>query len=89
MLCVTKKKKIVDNKKKSISSLHNRIDWSDWTTDGRWTILAMLSYLSDLDSENYVLGSQGTVTNLPVFIQNILNCVPKTNEAVTGLEQHD
>uniref|UniRef100_A0A9J7YF99 Ras-related protein Rab-6B n=1 Tax=Cyprinus carpio carpio TaxID=630221 RepID=A0A9J7YF99_CYPCA len=37
------------------------------------------------------LGEQsvyGTVTGLPVFIQNILNCVPKTNEAFTGLEQH-
>uniref|UniRef100_A0A9J7ZIA3 Family with sequence similarity 131 member Aa n=1 Tax=Cyprinus carpio carpio TaxID=630221 RepID=A0A9J7ZIA3_CYPCA len=31
----------------------------------------------------------GTVTGLPVFIQNILNCVPKTNEAFTGLEQHE
>ncbi len=30
----------------------------------------------------------GTVTNLPVFIQTILNCVPKTNKAFTGLEQH-
>ncbi len=25
---------------------------------------------------------------LPVFIQNILNCVPKTNKAFTGLERH-
>ncbi len=29
-----------------------------------------------------------TVTSLPVFIQNILNCVPKTNKAFTGLERH-
>ncbi len=28
------------------------------------------------------------LTNLLVFIQNILNCVPKTNEAFTGLERH-
>ncbi len=34
----------------------------------------------DLDSENY-FAVNGTVTNLPVFIQNILNCVPKTNKA--------
>ncbi len=34
------------------------------------------------------LAVNGTVTSLPVFIQNILNCVPKTNEAFTGLEQH-
>ncbi len=26
-------------------------------------------------------------TSLPVFIQNILNCVRKTNEAFTGLER--
>ncbi len=40
-----------------------------------------------LDSVIY-LAVNGTVTSLPVFIQNILNCVPKTNEAFTGLEQH-
>uniref|UniRef100_A0A9J7XI29 Stathmin-like 3 n=1 Tax=Cyprinus carpio carpio TaxID=630221 RepID=A0A9J7XI29_CYPCA len=34
------------------------------------------------------LAIYGTVTSLPVFIQNILNCVPKTDEAFTGLEQH-
>uniref|UniRef100_A0A8C1YN46 Ependymin-like 1 n=1 Tax=Cyprinus carpio TaxID=7962 RepID=A0A8C1YN46_CYPCA len=28
----------------------------------------------------------GTVSSLPVFIQNILNCVLKTNKAFTGLE---
>ncbi len=36
----------------------------------------------------YYLAVNGTVTSLPVFIQNILNCVPKTNEAFTGLERH-
>ncbi len=34
------------------------------------------------------LAVNGTVTNLPVFIQNILNCVRKTNKAFTGLDQH-
>ncbi len=34
------------------------------------------------------LAVNGTVTRLPVLIQNILNCVPKTNEALTGLEGH-
>ncbi len=34
------------------------------------------------------LAVNGTVTNLPVFIQNILNCVLKTNKAFTGLERH-
>ncbi len=32
-----------------------------------------------IDSAIY-LAVNGTVTNLPVFIQNILNCVPKTNK---------
>ncbi len=34
------------------------------------------------------LAVNGTVTRLPVFIQTILNCVPKTNEDFTGLERH-
>ncbi len=41
----------------------------------------------DLDSAIYY-AVNGTVTSLPVFIQNILNCVPKTNEAFTSLERH-
>ncbi len=41
----------------------------------------------DLDSAIY-LAVNGTVTSLPVFIQNILNCVLKTNEAFTGSERH-
>ncbi len=41
----------------------------------------------DLDSVIY-LAVNGAVTSLPVFVQNILNCVPKTNEASTGLERH-
>ncbi len=40
-----------------------------------------------IDSVIY-LAVNGTVTNLTVLIQNILNCVPKMNEAFTGLEQH-
>ncbi len=40
-----------------------------------------------LDSVIY-LAVNGTVTSLPVFIQNILNCVPGTNKAFTGLERH-
>ncbi len=34
------------------------------------------------------LAVNGTVTSLMVFIQNILNCVPKKNKAFTGLERH-
>ncbi len=41
-----------------------------------------------LDSVNW-LAVNGTVTSLPVLIQNILNCVQKANEAFTGLERHD
>ncbi len=40
-----------------------------------------------LDSVIY-LAVNGTVKSLPVFIQNILNCVLKTNEDFTGLERH-
>ncbi len=42
---------------------------------------------TDVDSAIYY-AVNGTVTSLPVFIQNILNCVLKTNEAFTGLERH-
>ncbi len=40
-----------------------------------------------LDSVNS-LAVNGTVTNLPAFIQNILNCVQKTNEAFMGLVRY-
>ncbi len=45
------------------------------------------STVMGLDSVIY-LAVNGTVTSLPVFIQNTLNCVPKTNKAFTGLERH-
>ncbi len=41
----------------------------------------------DLNSGIY-LAVDGTVTSLPVFIWNILNCVPKTNQAFMELERH-
>ncbi len=41
----------------------------------------------DLDSAIY-LAVNGTFTSLPVFIQNILICVLKTNEAFSGSERH-
>ncbi len=37
----------------------------------------------DLDSAIYY-AVNGTVTSLQVFIQNILSCIPKTNESLTG-----
>ncbi len=40
-----------------------------------------------LDSVIY-LAVNGTVTSLSVFIQNILNCVLRTNKAFTDLERH-
>ncbi len=39
----------------------------------------------DLDSVIY-LAVNGTVSSIPVFIQDILNCFQKTNKAFTGLE---
>ncbi len=41
----------------------------------------------DLDSVIY-LTVNGTVTSLPVFVQNILNCALKRNEAFTGSERN-
>ncbi len=41
----------------------------------------------NLDSVIY-LAVNGTVTSVPVFIQDILNCAPKTNKAFMGLERH-
>ncbi len=43
---------------------------------------------ADLDTAIYYAVS-GTVTSLPVFIQNILNCVQKTNKAFTSLERRE
>ncbi len=34
------------------------------------------------------LAVNGTITSLPVFIQNILKCVLKMNEAFMGLDRH-
>ncbi len=36
----------------------------------------------------FYLAVSWIVTSLPVFIQNILSCAPKTNEAFTGLKRH-
>ncbi len=47
---------------------------------------AFQSFLN-LNSVIY-LAVNGTVTGLPVFIYNILNCVPKTNKAFMELERH-
>ncbi len=41
----------------------------------------------DLDSVIY-LAVNGRVTNLPVLLQNILNCVLQTDKAFKGSEQH-
>ncbi len=55
-----------------------------WQTD--YSDNALHTFLS-LDSVIY-LAVNGTVTSLPVFIQNILHFVPKTNKAFMGLERH-
>ncbi len=44
-------------------------------------------YFLGFDSVLY-LAVNGTVTSLPILIHNNLNCVPKMNEAFTGLERH-
>ncbi len=50
----------------------------DYSDDGFYTFLC-------LDSV-HCLAVNGTVTSIPVFSQIILNCVPKTNKAFTGLD---
>ncbi len=73
-LCVHRMQKV-------FSSLHKiQIEPLDYFDDVFYTFLC-------LDSVIY-LAVNGTVTSLPVFIQNILNCVPRTNKAFTGLERH-
>ncbi len=52
----------------------------DYSDDAFYTFM-------DLDRAIY-FAVNGTVTNLPVFIQNILNCVPKMNKAFTALERY-
>ncbi len=52
----------------------------DYSDDAFYTFM-------DLDRAIYY-AVNGTVTSLPDFIQNILNCIPKMNKAFMGLEQH-
>jgi len=60
----------------------------DCMSDGRRSILTTTFIpFMDLDTVIY-LAVYGTVSSLQVFIQNILNCVPKTDEAFMGLEWH-
>ncbi len=56
------------------------MDYSDYSDNVFPTFLG-------LDSV-YCLAVKGTVTSLSNFIQNTLNCIPKTNEAFTGLKRH-
>ncbi len=44
----------------------------------------LLATFLDLDCGNYI-----TVRELSEFIKNILICVPKMNEGLTGLEWHE
>ena len=60
----------------------------DCTSDGRWSILTM-TFIPFMDHDTVIyLAVYGTVSSLQVFIQNILNCVPKTNKAFMGLKRH-
>ncbi len=48
----------------------------------------VLATLLDLDHGS-LLADYGRVRDLSVFIKNILICVPKMNEGLTGLERHE
>ncbi len=68
---------------KVFSSLH-KVQIEPLMADGLfWRCL--YTFLG-LDGALY-LAVNGKVKSLSVFIQNILNCVPKTNKVFTGLEQ--
>ncbi len=47
----------------------------------------LLATFLDVDRVNYI-AVYGRVRELSECIKNILNCVPKTNKAFTGLERH-
>jgi len=47
-----------------------------------------MDYFDDVFHTLNYLAVNGTVTSLLAFIQNILNCVLKMNDAFTGLERH-
>ncbi len=86
-LCLLKKKVVififfVDKKYSGHFRKYRLNHWwqMDYPGDAFHTFL-------DLDSESY-LAVNGTVTSLPVFIQNIVKCVPTMNKAFTGLERH-
>ncbi len=62
---------------KVFSSLH-KIHIEPLMTDGTIQTICFYTFLC-LNSVIY-LAVNGTVTSLPVFIQNILNCFPRTNK---------
>ncbi len=47
-----------------------------------------MDYFDDVFHTFNYLAVNGTVTSLLAFIQNILICVLKMNDAFTGLERH-
>ncbi len=48
-----------------------------------------MDYSDDVFHTFHTFGSQWDSHKPPIFIQNILNCVTKTNQAFTGLELHE
>ncbi len=48
-----------------------------------------MDYFNNVLDRVRVLAVYGRVRELSEFIKNILICVPKINEGLTGLEQHE
>ncbi len=48
----------------------------------------VLATFLDLD-RGYYIAVHGRVRDLSEFIKNMLICVPKMNEGLTGLERHE
>ncbi len=51
--------------------------------------LCHMDYFNNVLDRVRVLAVYGRVRELSEFIKNILICVPKINEGLTGLEQHE
>ncbi len=69
----------------SVFFAYKKYDWN-WNRIEYFTDL--LGMFLDLDRGNYI-AVYGRVRELSECIKNILICVPKMNEGLTGLERHE
>ncbi len=72
-----------------IQKVFSSLQSSDWTTDGRWTVLTMSLYCVSVPWPCKDPCSLWRVRELSDFIKNIAICVSKMNEGLLGLERHE